>query len=113
MLSPSLNAWFYLLIAIVFEASWVIGLRFTAGWTKLWPSAFVVTTYMLGLLPLSLAGKSIPPSVLYAVWVGSGIVIVTLADIFYFAEPVSPLKILCILLILTGAVGLKLISGTH
>jgi quaternary ammonium compound-resistance protein SugE len=106
-------SWVWLLIAIVFEASWVIGLRFIQGWTKLIPSIFVVATYTLGLVPLSLAGKAIPPSVLYAVWVGGGIVTVFLADTFYFGEPVSIPKVLCIFLILTGAVGLKLITAGH
>jgi quaternary ammonium compound-resistance protein SugE len=105
--------WFYLILAILFEASWVIGLRFTEGWTRLLPSAFVILTYGLGLIPLSLAGKTLSPSVLYAIWVGGGIVTVFLADTFYFGEPVSVPKVICILLILIGAVGLKVITGGH
>lgn len=106
-----MNGWLWLLIAILFEASWVVGLRFIDGWSKLWPSLFVVVTYGLGLVPLSFAGKTIAPSVLYSVWVGGGIVTVFLVDTFYFGEPVSLPKTLCILLILSGAVGLKLITG--
>lgn len=107
------SGWIYLFIAIVFEASWVIGLRFTENWTKILPSLFVVCTYLLGLAPLSLAAKSISPSILYAIWVGGGIVTVSLIDIFYFGEPVQFLKIFCICLILSGAIGLKLLSGSH
>ena len=108
-----MNGWIWLLIAIAFEASWVIGLRFIEGWSRLWPSVFVIATYGLGLVPLSMAGKSIAPSVLYAVWVGGGIISVFLADTFYFHEPVSAPKGICIGLILAGAVGLKVLTGGH
>lgn len=108
-----MSGWIYLIIAIVFEASWVIGLRFVAGWTKLLPSLFVVLTYGLGLVPLSLASRSIAPSVLYAIWVGGGIVTVTGVDVLYFGEPTSTAKIFCILCILSGAIGLKLLTGGH
>jgi quaternary ammonium compound-resistance protein SugE len=106
-------AWIYLAIAILLEASWVIGLRFTGGWTKLLPSLFVVLAYGFGLVPLSLAGKTLPPSILYSIWVGGGIVIVSLVDILYFGEPASLAKVICILLILSGAIGLKWIAGGH
>ena len=108
-----MSGWIYLLFAIFLEASWVIGLRFTHNWSNVLPSLFVISAYILGLAPLSIAGRSIAPSVLYAIWVGGGIVTVSLVDILYFGEPFSLSKGLCIGLILSGAVGLKLISGTQ
>jgi quaternary ammonium compound-resistance protein SugE len=106
-------AWIWLGVAIVFEASWVIGMRFTAGWSRLFPSVFVGVTYIGGLIPLSLAGKYISSSTLYAVWVGGGIVTVALVDTLYFREPLQLPKLVCLMFILTGAVGLKTLSGGH
>lgn len=107
-------AWIYLLIAVALEVTWAVGLRFTQSWSKLWPSVVVLAAYMACIVPLSLATKTIPVSVAYSAWVGLGIVGVGLVDIFYFGEPATLPKIACILLILAGAVGLKLLSsGGH
>lgn len=102
-------AWILLLIAIIFEATWVIGLRFTEGWTKLIPSIAVLTISLMGMIPLGLASKSIAPSIVYSIWVGGGIVLVFLVDTFYFKEALSFAKTFCIFLILAGSVGLKIL----
>lgn len=105
-----MSAWAWVAVAVVFEAAWVIGLRFVEGWTRPIPSAAVALAYTLALVPLGIAARTLPNSLLYAVWVGGGIVLVFAVDALYFRVPLSVPKLACVALILCGAVGLKLLS---
>ncbi len=103
-------AWTYLTIAGVFEVVWAIGLKYTEGFTRLLPSIWTVGAMALSFLFLAIALKTIPVGTAYAVWTGIGAVGTAALGIFLFGESRDPLRILCILIIVGGIVGLKLSS---
>ena len=103
-------AWFYLLIAGLFEVAWAIGLKYTDGFTRLFPSIWTVASMAVSFLFLSLALKTLPVGTAYAVWTGIGAVGVAILAIVLFAEPANALRLACIGLIVGGIVGLKLVS---
>lgn len=103
-------AWTYLTIAGVFEVVWAIGLKYTEGFTRLLPSIGTVGAMALSFLFLSIALKTIPVGTAYAVWTGIGAVGTAAMGIFLFGESRDLLRILCILIIVGGIVGLKLSS---
>ncbi len=103
-------AWTYLTIAGVFEVVWAIGLKYTEGFTRLLPSLGTVGAMALSFLFLSIALKTIPVGTAYAVWTGIGAVGTAAMGIFLFGESRDLLRILCILIIVGGIVGLKLSS---
>ena len=101
-------AWIYLIIAGLFECVWAIGLKYTEGFTKLWPSAFTIIAMAISILFLAMAMKTIPIGTAYAVWTGIGAVGVVIAGILLFGESKDFIRIICILLIISGVIGLKL-----
>ena len=103
-------AWTYLTIAGAFEVVWAIGLKYTEGFTRLLPSLGTVGAMALSFLFLAIALKTIPVGTAYAVWTGIGAVGTVALGIFLFGESRDPLRILCILIIVGGIVGLKLSS---
>ncbi|MGH7827990.1 MAG: quaternary ammonium compound efflux SMR transporter SugE [Candidatus Binatia bacterium] len=103
-------AWFNLFIAGLLEIAWAIGLKYTHGFTKLWPSAFTVAAMIASLYFLAQALKTIPVGTGYAVWTGIGAVGTASLGIVLFAESSSLPRLLCILLIVAGIIGLKLTS---
>jgi quaternary ammonium compound-resistance protein SugE len=103
-------AWLYLFVAGVFETAWAIGLKYSAGFTKFGPSVFTVVAMMVSLYLLALALRTIPVGTGYAVWTGIGTVGAAILGIFLFNESREIARILCILLILAGIIGLKLTS---
>jgi quaternary ammonium compound-resistance protein SugE len=102
--------WFLLFIAGLFEVVWAVGIKYTEGWTKLWPSAFTVLAMIASFYLLSMALKSVPMGTAYAVWTGVGIVGTAIFGIVYFKEPADILRMVCILLILGGIVGLRILA---
>lgn len=103
--------WTFLAIASCFEVMWAVGLKFTHGFTKLVPSVFTLTTVTFSFFFLSQAVRFLPIGTAYAVWTGIGSVGTVLFGIFLFNEPTHVLRILCILLIVSGVVGLKLLGA--
>ena len=103
-------AWIYLFVAGVFETAWAIGLKYSAGFTKFGPSAFTVVAMMVSLYLLALALRTIPVGTGYAVWTGIGTVGAAILGILLFNESRETARILCILLIVAGIIGLKLTS---
>lgn len=103
-------AWVYLFIAGLLEVAWAIGLKYTIGWTKLWPSVFTIVSMIVGFYFLSLSLKTLPIGTAYAVWTGIGTVGTVLLGIILFQESSSILRIMCISLIVMGIVGLKVLS---
>ena len=101
-------AWTYLLIAGLFEVAWAIGLKYTDGWTRLYPSIATVALMIASFYFLSLAVKVLPIGTAYAVWTGIGTVGAAVLGIVLFDEPRDVIKIVCMLLIVAGIVGLKL-----
>lgn len=101
-------AWAYLLIASLFEIGWAIGLKYSHGFTRPWPSVATITAMVVSLAFLALAVRTIPVGTGYAIWTGIGAVGTAILGIALFAEPVTAARILCLALILAGVVGLKL-----
>ena len=101
-------AWTYLLLAGFLEIGWAIGLKYTHGFTRLWPSVATGVCMVASFILLALALKSIPVGTGYAVWTGIGAAGTALLGIILLDEPREPVRILCILLIISGVIGLKL-----
>ena len=103
-------AWVLLGIAGLLEVGWAIGLKYTEGFSKPLPTALTVLSMAasLGLLGLSL--KTLPVGTAYAVWTGIGAVGTAALGIYLFAEPATVARLLCIGLILSGIIGLKLVT---
>ena len=104
-------AWIILVLAGLFEIGWAVGLKYTEGFTRLWPSLWTVGAMVLSLSLLGLALRTLPLGTAYAVWTGIGTVGTAILGIWLFGEPATALRLLCIGLILAGIVGLKLVSS--
>jgi len=103
-------AWIYLFIAGLFEIGWAIGLKYTEGFTKLWPSVITIVTMILSFYFLSTAVKTIPIGTAYAIWTGIGAVGTAMLGIFLFGESKEFIRLFFIFLIVIGIVGLKIFS---
>ena len=101
-------AWISLFIAGLFEVGWAIGLKYTDGFSKLWPSVWTVAAMIVSLVFLEYALRTLPVGTAYAVWVGIGAVGTVIVSIVLLGEPVSWLRMLSLALIIAGIVGLKL-----
>lgn len=103
-------AWFSLLIAGLFEIVWAISMKYSAGFTKFWPSVVTLAAMGISLAFLSYSLKQIPIGTAYAIWVGIGAAGVAVLGILWFREPATLARIGCISLIVVGTVGLKFLS---
>jgi quaternary ammonium compound-resistance protein SugE len=103
-------AWMYLFFAGVFEIGWAIGLKYTAGFTRLVPTLLTVASMIVSLGLLGLALKSLQVGTAYAVWTGIGTVGTALLGIWLLGEPATAARLACIALIVSGIVGLKLVA---
>lgn len=101
-------AWVYLLIAGIFEIVWAMGLKYSYGFTKLWPSVITLAGMAVSFWLLSLATKTLPIGTAYAIWTGIGALGTVLLGIFLLGEPVGALRIVFLGLIVAGIVGLKM-----
>jgi len=103
-----MQAWIVLLLAGLAEIGWVIGLKYSQGFTRLVPSAFTVVSLSASMLLLGWAVRSLPIGTAYAVWTGIGAIGAAIAGLMLFGESGNPMRLLCIGLIIAGVVGLKL-----
>ncbi|HEX2112782.1 MAG TPA: quaternary ammonium compound efflux SMR transporter SugE [Alphaproteobacteria bacterium] len=103
-------AWIVLFVAGLFEVGWAIGLKFTEGFTRLWPTLGTVASMIVSLFLLGLALKSLPVGTAYAVWTGIGTIGTALLGIVLFGESAAAARLLSIGLIVIGIVGLKLVT---
>ena len=101
-------AWVLLVIAGLFEIGWAIGLKYTDGFTRAWPSVGTGAAMVISVVLLGLAMRSLPVGTAYAVWTGMGAVGTVLLGILLFNEPATAGRIACVVLIVTGILGLKL-----
>jgi quaternary ammonium compound-resistance protein SugE len=101
-------SWFILLLAGLFEVVWAVGLKYTEGFTKLTPSLVTLAAMSVSFYLLSVALRTLPLGAAYAVWVGIGALGTAIAGIVLFHEAVTPLKLVSLLLVVAGIVGLKL-----
>jgi quaternary ammonium compound-resistance protein SugE len=102
-------AWTLLIIAGLREIGWAIGLKYTEGFTRLWPSVWTATAMMVSMYLLALAARTLPIGTAYAVWVGIGAAGTAILGMYLFAEPRDVARIMCIVLIVAGVVGLKVL----
>ena len=100
--------WFILIVAGLFEIGWAVGLKYTQGFSRLWPSVGTIAAMALSLWLLGVAMKWFPLGAAYAIWVGVGVVGTTLLGIALLGESASAAKLASVALIVAGVVGLKL-----
>ena len=103
-------AWIYLVVAGLFEIVWALGLKHTEGWTRLWPSVGTLAAMVVSFWCLSQSLKSIPIGTGYAIWTGIGAVGAAALGIVLFGDSASWPRLLCIGLIVSGVIGLKMVS---
>jgi quaternary ammonium compound-resistance protein SugE len=101
-------SWLILVLAGLFEIGWAIGLKYTDGFTRLWPTIGTALAMAISLGLLGIAMKSLPVGTAYAVWVGVGAVGTAILGIVLLDEPVNAGRLLSLALILAGIVGLKM-----
>ena len=102
--------WVILVIAGLFEVAWAIGLKYTEGFTRPWPSAATLAAMIVSVVLLAVAMRSLPVGTSYAVWTGIGAVGTVILGIVLFHEPATVARLACIGLIVAGIVGLKLVT---
>ncbi len=103
--------WIVLFIAGLFEVAWAIGLKYTEGFSKLWPSVFTIACMIISMGLLAYAVKHLPIGTAYAIWTGIGAVGTAILGIVLFNESKELIRIFFIFLIVVGIVGLKIFSG--
>lgn len=103
-------AWFFLIIAGLFEIGWAIGLKYTEGFTRLVPSLLTASSMVISVGLLGVALRTLPVGTGYAVWTGIGTVGTAILGIVLFAEPATALRLACIGLIVAGIAGLKFLA---
>ena len=101
-------AWILLVLAGLFEIAWAIGLKYTEGFTRLWPTVGTLAAMIVSLSLLGVAMKTLPVGTAYAVWVGVGAVGTAILGIVLLGEPANTGRIVSLVLIVAGIVGLKM-----
>jgi quaternary ammonium compound-resistance protein SugE len=103
-------AWIILLVAGLFEVGWAVGLKYTEGFTRLWPTVGTGVSMVLSMTLLGLALKTLPLGTAYAVWTGIGAIGTALFGIVVLKEPATAARLVCLCLIVAGILGLKLFT---
>lgn len=103
-------AWVILVIAGLFETGWAIGLKYTEGFTRLWPTIWTILAMIVSLWLLGIAMKSLPVGTAYSIWVGVGAVGTVILGIVLLGEPANAGRLISITFIIAGIIGLKLAS---
>lgn len=103
-------AWVVLFVAGLFEIGWALGLKYTDGFTRLWPTVFTISSMVISMGLLGYAVKSLPIGTAYAIWTGIGAVGTVILGIVLFKEPATVARLVCVGLIVSGILGLKLLS---
>ncbi len=101
-------SWFILVLAALFEITWAVGLKYTHGFTRLWPTVGTIVALIVSVGLLGLAAKTLPIGTAYAVWTGIGAIGTVICGIIFFGDPVAAGRLICVVLILAGVVGLRL-----
>jgi quaternary ammonium compound-resistance protein SugE len=107
-MEQTMQAWVMLGLAGLAEIGWVIGLKYSDGFTRLWWSSFTVVSLLVSMVLLGLAVKTLPIGTAYAVWTGIGAVGAAIAGLMLFGESANAVRLACIVMIVAGVVGLKL-----
>ena len=104
-------AWLILFVAGLCEIGWAVGLKYTDGFTRLWPTVFTGASLLVSMALLGIAMRSLPLGTAYAVWTGIGAVGTVILGIVLFKEPATVARLTCVSLILLGILGLKIFSA--
>jgi quaternary ammonium compound-resistance protein SugE len=107
----ALTGWFALLLAGLLEVGWALGLKYSDGLTRFWPSLAMLIAIALSFALLAVALKSIPFGTAYALWTGIGAAGTVIVGMTAFGEPADLFRVSCLALIIAGMVGLKLATG--
>jgi quaternary ammonium compound-resistance protein SugE len=102
--------WIYLIVAGMFETGWAVGMKYSQGMTRFYPTVFMVMCLAISMLLLERSLRVLPIGTGYAVWTGIGIIGTTILGIYLFNESADVLRILCIVMIAAGIIGLKILS---
>ena len=102
--------WVILVVAGLFEIGWAVGLKYTEGFTRLWPTVATAVSLVLSMGLLGVALKSLPLGTAYGVWTGIGTIGTAVLGMVLFREPATAARLVCIALIVVGIVGLKLVT---
>lgn len=100
-------AWIILVLAGLFEVGWAIGLKYTEGFTRLWPTVLTVLAMIVSVWLLGVAMKSLPAGTAYSIWVGVGAVGTVILGMLLFNEPANGMRLFSVALIVAGVIGLK------
>lgn len=103
-------AWGLLVLAGLFETAWAVGLKYTAGFTRLWPSLATLVAIAVSMGLLGVAARQLPIGTAYAVWTGIGAVGTVIVGVWLFGEPASLLRLGCLALIVAGILGLRFVA---
>lgn len=103
-------AWVLLFFAGLFEIGWAVGLKYTDGFTRLWPTVGTLAALILSMALLGTALRTLPLGTAYAVWTGIGTVGTAILGILLFREPATAIRLFCIALILSGIIGLRVVA---
>ena len=106
-------AWAILFLAGLFEVGWAVGLKYSEGFTRLWPALWTAFSLIASMWLLGVALRSLPLGTAYAVWTGIGTVGTAVLGILLFREPATIVRLLCIALIIVGILGLRFVSGAQ
>jgi len=106
-----MSSWLALLLAGLMEIIWALGIKYSEGFSRLWPSLVTVVAIPLSFMFLSFSLKSVPFGTAYAMWVGIGAVGAALSGMVLFEEPAGMFRLACLMLIITGTIGLKLATA--
>src|SRR5688500_7403492 len=106
-----MKSWIILLVADVFEIGWAVGLKYTTGFSRLWPSIATIGAMAVSLYLLAIAARVLPLGTAYAVWTGIGAVGTAVLGMILFNEPATAGRIVCIVLVVAGVAGLKVFRG--
>jgi quaternary ammonium compound-resistance protein SugE len=103
-------SWFYLIVAGLLEVCWAIGMKYSDGFTQLWPSVFTIATLVLSFVLLTIAVRNLPVGTAYAVWTGIGILGTTIFGMVLLGESRNAARLICLALVFIGIIGLKVMS---
>jgi quaternary ammonium compound-resistance protein SugE len=103
--------WVFLFVAGLFEIGWAIGLKYTHGFTRFWPSLVTIVAIVISMSLLAIAVRTIPVGTGYAIWTGIGAVGTAALGIYLFAEPATAGRLFFLLMIVVGIIGLKFTAG--
>ena len=103
-------SWILLILAALFEIVWAVGLKYTEGFTRLWPTVGTIAAIVLSLALLGQAAKTLPIGTAYAVWSGIGAAGTVIVGVLFLGDPANAMRLVCVSMILGGVVGLKVFS---